>query len=162
MAMPTSGSIAIISAPQTCGSICAAVGVASGSLSTLSVAAGKTAPHCMREFYGYSASLTVDLTMDWYGNFEPDDGFGGFVKLRKSGAICCSTGISPYTKYREFTWSNLSIGTYCVDFGAVVTFCSGFQLPAYVYWTTDTSSGSGIYTNTFSDNETVYAEVYPG
>jgi hypothetical protein len=52
--MPTSGSIAIISAPQTCGSICAAVGIASGSLSTLSVAAGKSAPHAMREFYGYS------------------------------------------------------------------------------------------------------------
>lgn len=55
MAMPASGSIAIISAPQTCGSICAAVGCASGSLTTLSVAAGKTAPHCMREFYGYSS-----------------------------------------------------------------------------------------------------------
>lgn len=54
MAMPASGSIAIISAPQTCGSICAAVGCASGSLTTLSVAAGKTAPHCMREFYGYT------------------------------------------------------------------------------------------------------------
>ena len=54
MAMPLSGTIAIISAPQTCGSICAAVGCASGSLLALSVAAGKTAPHSMTEFYGYS------------------------------------------------------------------------------------------------------------
>lgn len=61
MAMPTSGSIAIISAPQTCGSICAAVGTASGSLSTLSVAAGKIAPHCMREFYGYSSVTPVNF-----------------------------------------------------------------------------------------------------
>lgn len=61
MAMPASGSIAIISAPQTCGSICAAVGVASGSLSTLSVAAGKTAPHCMREFYGYNPATEINL-----------------------------------------------------------------------------------------------------
>jgi hypothetical protein len=54
MAMPASGTIAIISAPQTCGSICAAIGCASGSLSTLSVVAGKTAPHAMTEFYGYT------------------------------------------------------------------------------------------------------------
>jgi hypothetical protein len=61
MAIPTSGSIAIISAPQTCGSICAAVGLASGSLSALSVAAGKSAPHCMREFYGYVPPTPVNM-----------------------------------------------------------------------------------------------------
>ena len=62
MSMPASGSIAIISAPQTCGSICAAVGCASGSLTTLSVAAGKTAPHGMREFYGYSSTSPINFT----------------------------------------------------------------------------------------------------
>ena len=61
MAMPASGSIAIISAPQACGSICAAVGCASGSLTTLSVAAGKTAPHSMSEFYNYVPKLPVDF-----------------------------------------------------------------------------------------------------
>jgi hypothetical protein len=54
MAMPASGSIAIISAPQACGSICASVAVASGSLSTLSACAGKLAPHSMLEFYGFA------------------------------------------------------------------------------------------------------------
>jgi len=66
MAMPASGSIAIISAPQTCGSICAAVGLASGSLSALSVAAGKTAPHAMSEFYGYSPAKDVNFTQYYY------------------------------------------------------------------------------------------------
>lgn len=57
MAMCTSGAIGIISAPQGgCSSICTAVGCASGSLSVLSIAAGKTAPHAMSEFYGYSIS----------------------------------------------------------------------------------------------------------
>lgn len=61
MAMPASGCIAIVSAPQTCGSISAAVcGTAQGScLSALSVAAGKTAPHCMTEFYGFAGSYTT-------------------------------------------------------------------------------------------------------
>lgn len=62
MSMPASGSIAIISAPQTCGSICAAVGCASGSLTTLSVAAGKTAPHSMTEFYGYAPPSPINFT----------------------------------------------------------------------------------------------------
>ena len=61
MAMPASGSIAIISAPQACGSICAAVGLASGSLSALSVAAGKIAPHAMSEFYGYTNQTNVNI-----------------------------------------------------------------------------------------------------
>ena len=168
MAMCTTGSLSIKATAGTCRDICAAVvaggGSASGSLLSLSVSAGKGAPHSMLEFYGYNpvTTLTVNLTMDWYGNFNPTDGYGGFVRLRKSGAICCSTGISPYTKYREFTWSSLSSGTYCVDFSAAVAFCNGFQLPAYIYWSTDTTSGFADCTNTFSDNETVYAEVYPG
>ncbi len=68
MAMPASGCIAIVSAPQTCGSISAAVcGTAQGScLSALSVAAGKTAPHCMTEFYGYAGSYTP-INMCVYG-----------------------------------------------------------------------------------------------
>jgi hypothetical protein len=61
MAMPASGNIAIISAPQTCGSICAAVVCASGSLNTLSNAAGKATPHCMREFYSFAWNV-VNLT----------------------------------------------------------------------------------------------------
>jgi len=77
MAMPVSGSIAIISAPQTCGSICAAVGLASGSLSALSVAASKTAPHCMREFYGYVSK--IDINLEQYGTAFGTQGVSPYV-----------------------------------------------------------------------------------
>jgi hypothetical protein len=54
MAMPASGSIAIIdNTLQTCSSVCAGVNYASGSLETLSIIAGKTAPHAMTEFYSF-------------------------------------------------------------------------------------------------------------
>lgn len=56
MAIPTGGTIAIISAPQTCGSICAAVGVACGSLCGLGIIAGKTASYTMSSFYTYAPS----------------------------------------------------------------------------------------------------------
>ena len=60
MAMCSTGSLGIISAPQGgCSSLCAAVGVASGSLSTLSTCAGKSAPHSMLEFYGYAGTATA-------------------------------------------------------------------------------------------------------
>jgi hypothetical protein len=62
MAMPSSGSIGLVSAPQTCGSIaCAVCGTNASppySLNTLSAAAGKSAPHSMLEFYGYSPAPT--------------------------------------------------------------------------------------------------------
>ena len=64
MAMCSTGAIGIISAPQGgCSSICAAVGCASGSLTTLSVAAGKTAPHAMSEFYGYKSVLPIYILL---------------------------------------------------------------------------------------------------
>ena len=61
--MPASGSIAIISAPQTCGSICAAVGIASGSLCTLSLSAARPTPYCMRNFYGFSTDKCIYLSV---------------------------------------------------------------------------------------------------
>lgn len=65
MAMCSSGSLGIISCPQGgCSSIAMVVdGNISGSksLSTLSVKAGKTAPHAMTEFYGFDGMICVDL-----------------------------------------------------------------------------------------------------
>lgn len=59
MAMPASGCIGIITCPNSvaCTSIAQAVDgnvTPPKSLSTLSVSAGKTAPHAMTEFYNYS------------------------------------------------------------------------------------------------------------
>jgi hypothetical protein len=70
MAMPASGSLGIISAPQTCGSICAAVGIANGSLTTLSLCADKTtAPYCMSEFYNYAPPTVRLVCTSCSGNF---------------------------------------------------------------------------------------------
>lgn len=68
MAMPVSGSIGITTCPNgTCSSICAAVFAACGfhicSLSSLSTTVGKTAPHCMREFYGYTPVAAATLSV---------------------------------------------------------------------------------------------------
>lgn len=54
MGMPGTGSIAIKNnALATCSSICAATLGSTGSLVNASIIAGKTAPHCLREFYSF-------------------------------------------------------------------------------------------------------------
>lgn len=54
MGMPSTGCIAIKNnAIQTCSSICAATLGSTGSLVNASIIAGKTAPHCLREFYSF-------------------------------------------------------------------------------------------------------------
>ena len=68
MAMPSSGCIALRNCISNCAcsSIsCAVTGAAQtpASLSSLSVCAGKTAPHGMREFYGYSSSKSVTVSL---------------------------------------------------------------------------------------------------
>lgn len=64
MAMPSSGCIALkycISGIACSSVACAVDGNITGnkSLSSLSVSAGKTTPHCMREFYGYSSGSNI-------------------------------------------------------------------------------------------------------
>ena len=105
MAMPASGSIAIISAPQACGSICAAVGVASGSLTTLSVAAGKTAPHAMTEFYNYSPAKDINFCQYYYNG-----GDGGGNSCSCTCTYSTPAMVSPES-YCLCTFYNL-----CVDF----------------------------------------------
>jgi len=85
MAMCTTGNLSIKTVAGTCRSIDAAVTTcSSGSLSILSVAAGKTAPHCMREFYGYnpvsySISIAIPHTLNSSGQIA-------FNTLSASGA----------------------------------------------------------------------------
>ena len=66
MAMPGSGSLGILSCPGSvaCTSIAQAVSgnvTPPKSLCALSVSAGKSAPHGMTEFYGYSGSKAVSI-----------------------------------------------------------------------------------------------------
>lgn len=58
MALQTSGQISI-------SDIKTELGNSSGSLTTLSTAAGKSAPHGMKEFYGYSAAVAEPSTKFW-------------------------------------------------------------------------------------------------
>ncbi len=62
MAMPTSGTIGLkfCQGAIACSSICVAVGGTDGSLTSYSVLAGKSAPHCMSEFYGYVPKIAIN------------------------------------------------------------------------------------------------------
>jgi len=91
--MPVSDSLSIClaaGAPQLCRSIALAVSsTSSGSLSTLSACAGKSAPHCMREFYGYNPvtySISLGITdTDFFGGGQIE-----FNTLTASGAWTAS------------------------------------------------------------------------
>lgn len=131
MAMPASGLLGIINDPQAaCSSICnavfAATGVGSGSLTTLSVAAGKTAPHAMSEFYGYTAPTwsCIDLLRT---NSAGTDGVSAAVLkvhcLRPNPAMsvgqCYTAGIS----------MNLcAIGQAVGSFATLCATCNGVQV----------------------------------
>jgi len=77
MALQSSGQISI-------SDIRTELGSSSYSLSTLSVAAGKTAPHGMKEFYGYSNTPAYSNTR-YYRN----DGTGDYIN--------CTTSTSPFS-----------------------------------------------------------------
>jgi len=129
MAMPASGSIAIISAPQTCGSICAAVGTASGSLSTLSVAAGSpysTAPYCMREFYSYTPALptAVNFSQIYYNG--GDNGTYSYSCVKPNcptTAGDCYCLCTFFNLCVDFSQSPSSYAIMCVRCNTVQTYC---------------------------------------
>jgi hypothetical protein len=100
MVMCASGSLGIISAPQAgCSSISQAVDgnvTPPKSLTTLSVAAGKTAPHAMTEFYGYGGTIPVKL---------------GLVSQSSTSSSCCVL-----TKVSGITSSSTAVSLcYCID-----------------------------------------------
>jgi len=121
MAMPASGSIAIISAPQTCGSICAAVGLASGSLSALSVAAGTAG--CMRNFYGYNPVVTRNV------NFS-------CTILLNSSVACCKCGQLSYSStratgecfYPSFCFDICKTTDLCISYAGVCVICNAVTI----------------------------------
>lgn len=65
MALPTTGSLSIKTAAGVDRSIACEIGTTNGSLCSLSITAGKAAPHCMREFYGYSHVTDSDITLSY-------------------------------------------------------------------------------------------------
>lgn len=102
MAMPTSGCIGIKTCPGgLCSSISCAVDGGSGSLASLSVTAGKSAPHCMREFYGYAGSGSISVSLP-SGTFS--SGQIAFNTLTSSGAWVASK-LDPDSIISSFTAS---------------------------------------------------------
>ena len=83
MAICPTGNLSICATAGACRSISTAVGTGSGSLSALSVSAGKSAPHCMREFYGFSLLYVVPTSI----NFEA-------IPSNCNVCICASVGLS--------------------------------------------------------------------
>lgn len=76
MALQTSGQISISDIKTELSS-------SSGSLTTLSLAASKTAPHGMKEFYGYSAGPAYNNT-----RYYQNDGTGDYID--------CTTSTAPF------------------------------------------------------------------
>lgn len=69
MSMCTSGSLSICSTAGIDRSIATAVtNTTSGSLLTNSICAGKSAPHSMLEFYGYSSSQNIGVNLTHVGS----------------------------------------------------------------------------------------------
>lgn len=165
MAIPTSGNISIKGTAGTCRSICTAVvqggGTASNSLSSLSISAGKSSPHGMREFYGYTPVSDIIITMHtyWYGDSAFNSGIDGTYILRGPGGAICATCSVSCSKGQIWSWI-VSPNTYCVDFSSICFFYRGFQVPKDQYWYSDTTYGTNDYTNTFSDDESIIYEGY--
>ena len=148
MPMPASGCIAIISAPQTCGSICAAVGCASGSLLTLSAAAGPSQTGAMSDFYGYTPSLALSVQTNWVGVCGAGYGMCGQVYLKCGVTVVCSAPIFAWTQGEcVFNWSP-PLGTYCVRWCNFCRICSSIQGVATITWSKDNPpQGGGGVTN---------------
>jgi hypothetical protein len=163
MTMPVSGTIAIISAPQTCGSICASIGCASGSLATLSALTGRAAPYSMLDFYDYT-NTCVSFTK--YYEFCPNG----------SACICtcyCIVYNTPMlagqcycVRYNGFidsfgsSGSVSSVRLYCNGLN-ILTCCVSTGGGATVSWQWPVVAGT-YYTINCSIHHTILFDLYRG
>lgn len=143
MAMPSSGCIALRTCITgcACSSIsCAVAGVACSPacLSTLSVAAGKTSPHSMSEFYSYVPTpTTFTVGMSTYCEiYSPDVCICGYAYLRCCSGIsvCCKLINQISDNICSWSWTNVS-GCLYVDMGNILVRCYGGTIyPSDVCW----------------------------
>jgi hypothetical protein len=126
MAMPTSGNIAIINNTlQTCSSICASVLGNTGCLSDLSIVAGKTAPHCMREFYGFCRETSykgVGL------NQISVAGTNGSASICRTDCICSNPAMSTDQCYTITICHCLCTNTQTGSYSYTKACCNGSSL----------------------------------
>ena len=107
------------------------LGVSNSSLNTLSLMAGKSAPHYMSEFYGYSAGPTYTFYDNVYG-FDPCDGSyelyeGSDGNWYKSfpGVIdktLCTGEISLMESYYDWEFEQFVYFGYQLDFGPSLSY----------------------------------------
>jgi len=121
MAIPVSGSIGLRSTPQTCGNICVAVYqgqiVEPMSLTNVSVAAQKAAPHGMLEFYGYVPQNAYFFTQATAGTDNVSAGVSGLYCVCRSPAgntntVCVTIDVQ-LKALAQAAGSYASVGIYC-------------------------------------------------
>lgn len=165
MAMPASGCIALRTCITgcACSSIsCAVAGFACSPacLSSLSVQAGKSAPHSMSEFYGYAPAPTtfkVYMNVCYYGSGDCMD---GMAYLRCcNGVGYCNCYFSTNSDI-SFTWTNIPSGCYYVDMSGVMSYVASNPVLTSYYWCDDFNSGSGACNDCFSGENYVSFDVY--
>jgi hypothetical protein len=166
MAMCSSGSLSIKTTAGTNRSIDAAVtSCSSGSLSALSVAAGKGAPHCMREFYSYSEGLAIRVDTQWSGPCGGGNGMCGWVYLKCGASVVCSQVVIPWTQGEvSYNWS-VPTGTYCIKWCNFCS-CGGGSRITDVDWSKNNPSDFGggttnVTTSSFNASGCIQGVVTP-
>ena len=167
MAMPASGCIAILNNTlQTCSSIAQAVDgnvTPPKSLLTLSVAAGKSAPHCMSEFYNYAAVTTFTVDVSIFPEYSQNGLYvQGTAYLRCStthSAVCSCVFYT--TEQYNFQWVNVG-GSLYVDMDTVYMFDTNVtpMTGAAVYWCDYFTSGFNRCTTPFTSANGVSFTFY--
>lgn len=97
MALPSSGQISI-------NDIKTELGNTSGSLTTLSVAAGKTTPHAMSEFHGYSSYSNTH-----YATFDGVNDYAGGAWSGQTDMVNSDWSVSFWIRNNETTNTNMQI-----------------------------------------------------
>ena len=145
MAMPSSGCIALRSCITgcACSSIsCAVAGIACSpaSLSSLSVQAGKSAPHAMTEFYGYSPNIL---------SVNPDAALYAWNESGSTYAVVVDVCIVPDTTF-NVSWSSCSYFCVVPNQGA----------NSMSIWACCKNISTGMYTDTLTVSASGYPTAY--
>ena len=162
MALPTSGDLSLKTTAGVSRSISCAVGSTSGSLTTLSITAGKSSPHCMREFYGYSALDDINVGIAYVGPTGFNSGYGGYIRVVCNFSIVTSCYIPTYEDQFRLVNFTVDPGTYCICFDVTV-YDGGLSLAASIDWIISaTNTGSGRLTSGFSSPADIDATIGTG
>jgi len=135
--MPASGCLGIKTCPQgACSSISTAVGTGSGSLSALSVSAGKSAPHAMSEFYSY----TRPWKCIYVGGILSSGCGGALLSVYQAGCLVSTPALSAGECYCACI--GYSISVYAGNGGSVAAYINCNSVNIFCRLTTTNCTGS--------------------